>query len=187
MTVTKLDIVELGDLVLREKATEVENVFDDKIQTLIDQMLVTVKESQGVGLAAPQVGVSKRLFIISPEGQQRYPHCTIEDTLIVINPKITLLDSELEEEWEGCLSIPGIRGRVTRPSKIDIHYINRLGELKHEQFNGFTSRIFQHENDHLDGILFLDRMDDPLNIITDKEYFKLFEDEDSTDQTQKTD
>ena len=138
-------------------------------------MLVTVKVAKGVGLAAPQVGVSKRLFIVSPSGKQRYPHCNVDDTLIVINPEIKILSQKTHVDYEGCLSIPGIRGKVSRPIKIEVTYLNRLGEQHTEVYEDFTARIFLHENDHLNGTVFLDLMENNKSIITDNEYMKLFD------------
>ncbi len=172
-----LELTELGSPILRQKAKPVANIFDDEVQRLIDKMLVTVKHERGVGLAAPQVGESLRLFIISPEGKQRYPHCHVDETLVVINPQIKPLTNKTDSDWEGCLSIPGIRGKVPRVTGIEVSYLNRLGEHKIEQYFDFVARIFLHENDHLDGIVFLDRMSDPRKIITDKEYIKLFDDD----------
>jgi len=177
MSKQPLEVTELGDPVLRQVAKPVKDVLAPEIQELIDYMLATVKEEKGVGLAAPQVGLSLRLFIVSPEGTQRYPHCTVNESLVVINPEIKFLNKKTDIDWEGCLSIPGIRGKVPRNLSIQVSYINRLGENKTETYTDFTARIFQHENDHLDGIMFLDRMEDPRDLITDKEYMKLFEDE----------
>ena len=172
-----LELTELGNPILRQKAKPVANIFDDSVQQLIDKMLVTVTHEKGVGLAAPQVGELLRLFIVSPEGIQRYPHCHVDETLVVINPEIKLITNKTDTDWEGCLSIPGVRGKVTRVTGIEVSYTNRLGEPKVEQYFDFVARIFLHENDHLDGIVFLDRMKDPSKIITDKEYIKLFNDD----------
>lgn len=170
-----LDICELGDPVLRLPATEVIDVFAPEVESLIEDMLATVSAANGVGLAAPQVGVSSRIFILAPEPQQNYPNITVEDTLVVINPKLTLLRTASAPDWEGCLSIPGIRGLVNRAESVEMTYINRLGEPRKETFSGFIARIIQHEYDHLEGVVFLDKLDSVNDIITDKEYIKLCE------------
>lgn len=176
MTNNVLEVTELGNPILRQVAKPVKDVFSQEIQDLIDQMLATVKEQRGVGLAAPQVGKSLRIFIISPEGKQRYPHCTVDESLVVINPEIKFISNKTDTDWEGCLSIPGIRGKVTRNLSIQVSYLNRLGESKTEIYHDFVARIFQHEYDHLEGIVFLDRMENPADLITDNEYMKFFED-----------
>lgn len=172
----KLEIIELGDDRLRKKARAVKDIFDPKIQTLIDDMLVTVKSAQGVGLAAPQVGEMVQIFIVSPKSNQRYPHATLDDTLVVINPTITPVSNNKELDWEGCLSIPGLRGKVNRYQHISVTYQNRLGEIHTQEFTNFVARIFQHENDHLNGTVFLDRLSSIKTLITDKFYFNQLED-----------
>jgi peptide deformylase len=173
-----LEVIELGDERLREQAKKVNDVFAPEVQELIDNMLATVKKAQGVGLAAPQVGVMLQVFIVSPNPTQRYPHAAIDDTLVVINPKITPKSSEKELDWEGCLSIPGIRGKVNRYKHISVSYQNRLGEFHTEEFSNFTARIFQHEYDHLNGTVFLDKLSSLKTLITDNYYFNLMEQKD---------
>ncbi len=138
-----------GDEILRKKAREIPEVTPKIVQTL-DDMRETMVSSQGVGIAAPQVGIMRRMFIIEPEeGNPKY----------VINPKILREDGS-QEYQEGCLSVPGVYGMVTRPMEIDVEYINKEGESIRETLSGFDATVFCHEYDHLEGILFIDRAKD---------------------------
>lgn len=168
-----LEITELGNPVLRLKSMDVQNVLDPEIQSLIDDMILTTKEANGVGLAAPQVGESLRLFIMSSYPNKRYPDAPEMIATPVINPEIIDYSSEMVKGWEGCLSIPGIRAPVARHKFIDVKYTGRYGKTVKERLYDFVARIFQHEYDHIEGIVFLDRLEDNSEIITDKEYFKL--------------
>ena len=151
-----LDVVQLGDPILREQCSPVENVFDDSVQTFIDNMIDTLIDQKGIGLAAPQVGVSQQIFVVSPNQAFSPPNDSIENGLVVINPTIETLSTTITHEWEGCLSIPGIRGYTPRICDIQINYMNRLGEIRTEQYHEFIARIFLHEFDHLQGTVFLD-------------------------------
>lgn len=172
-----LEVTELGNPILREKAKEVSDLADDQVQKLIDDMLVTVTEANGVGLSAPQVDSSLRIFVMASYPNPRYPDAPEIDPYEVINPEIIAKSEELEEDWEGCLSIPGIRGLVPRHKEIEVKYSDRYGKEKSEILNDFLARIFQHEFDHLEGIVFLDRLESSMDIITDKEYMKFFEED----------
>lgn len=177
-----LDITELGNPILRIKTKDVTDIHSDEVQSLIDNMLLTVKEAPGVGIAAPQVGSDLSIFIVSPDGEQRYPHCSIEDTLVVINPKITGIGEETHAGWEGCLSIPGLTGIVNRFESVKVEYITRLGESRTDTFDGFTARIFQHEYDHLKGVLFLDRIRSVDNLMTNAEFNRMVEAEENEEE-----
>ena len=142
-----LEIKEYGEPVLREKALPVEEVTPE-ILNLVKDMAETMYTDSGVGLAAPQVGVSKRIILVDGE----------EDGLIVlINPKIIQSEGEVVEE-EGCLSVPGIYSKVKRSSKVTIKALNENGDPIEITKEGLASRALQHEIDHLDGILFVDRI-----------------------------
>lgn len=172
-----LEISELGHPVLRARASEVEDLGDSEVQTFIDDLIETCIDSHGVGIAAPQVYISKRIFIISSKPNPRYPNAPEMGPIALINPEITSYSDEKEKDWEGCLSIPGIRGLVPRHKTINVKYQTRDGEEVEDQFHDFIARIFQHELDHLDGIVFLDRMESNTEIITEKEYQKLMTNE----------
>ena len=168
-----LEIAELGHPILRQRASEVENFKDPELQSFIDDLIETGIDSNGVGIAAPQVYESKRIFIISSRPNTRYPSAPELGPIALINPEIVSHSSEKEKDWEGCLSIPGIRGLVPRYKRVKVKYVTRDGISKEDEFSDFVARIFQHELDHLDGIVFLDRMESSHEIITEKEYGKL--------------
>lgn len=172
-----LEISELGHPILRERASEVANIESEDIQNFIDDLIETCIDSNGVGIAAPQVYESKRIFIISSKPNPRYPNAPEMGPLALINPEITSTSEEKEKDWEGCLSIPGIRGLVPRHRTIKVKYQTRDGEEVEDEFSDFIARIFQHELDHLDGIVFLDRMESNKELVTEKEYQKLMSEE----------
>ena len=180
----KLDypIIELGEPVLRQQASKVSDPTSNEVKALVNGMLDSLAQAQGVGLAAPQVGVSKRLFLVSPSGEQRAPYTHIDDTLVVINPSIKALSKKTAYDWEGCLSIPGFRAQVKRYKDIELSYTNLLGETCIEQYSDFTARIIQHEFDHLEGIVFLDRLKDLSTLMTDGYFMKRLEEAESQNQ-----
>lgn len=139
------NIVERGDEILAKKAKEVK-VIDDHVCMILDDMLETMREANGVGIAAPQVGVRRRMFIVEVDGV----------TYELINPRI-LEQSGSQCEYEGCLSVPGLYGRVERPMYVKIEGLNRKGERVEYEAEGFLATAFCHENDHLDGELFIDK------------------------------
>ncbi len=167
-----LEVIQLGHPTLRTPACFVENVTEARIQKLIDNLIVTVKQASGVGIAAPQVACSDRVFIVASHPNPRYPHAPEMAPTAMINPQILAHSSEVTKGWEGCLSIPGIRGLVPRYQAIEVAYTDRHGKLQKQQFTDFVARIFQHEHDHLDGIVFLDRLESTLDIVTEQEYQK---------------
>jgi peptide deformylase len=169
---TLLQISQLGHPILREKAKEVKNIRDHAIQELIDDMIQTCQDVDGVGIAAPQVYQPLRLFIIASKPSPRYPNAPDMEPTAIINPVITSTSEEEEKDWEGCLSIPGIRGLVPRHKSVTVSFTNRNGEQEKKTFDDFVARIFQHEYDHIDGIVFLDRTDSH-DIIMEKEYQKI--------------
>ncbi len=168
-----LEIAELGHPILREMAAQVKNLEDEEIQNFIDNLITTAIEANGVGIAAPQVYESKRIFIISSRPNERYPNAPEMEPTAIINPEILSFSEEKEKDWEGCLSIPGIRGLVPRHKSIRVKYLTRDGKEVESEFSDFIARIFQHELDHLNGTVFLDRMESSLEIITEKEYQRL--------------
>ena len=171
-----LQIIQLGDPILRHTAQLVNNIRDERIQKLIDDLIATVKQANGVGVAAPQVAESYRLFIVASRPNPRYPNAPTMAPTAMINPQILARSTEIVKGWEGCLSIPGIRGSVPRYQAIEIEYTDRDGKLQKQELTDFVARIFQHEYDHLDGIVFLDRLESTRDIITEQEYQKLVTD-----------
>ena len=134
---------------------------------------MAVKKSNGVGLSAPQINKTHQIFIIASYPNKRYPKAPRMKPTIIINPKILASSKKMIKDWEGCLSIPGIRGLISRHQSIKVEYTKINGEKKKGQFKNFIARVFQHEYDHLQGIVFLDRLKSVKDIITDKEYYKL--------------
>lgn len=167
-----LSICELGNPVLRSYAHPIENMWEEPIQTLIDNLIVTASQANGVGIAAPQVGMSDRLFIITSRPTLRYPNAPVMEPTPMINPKILSHSPQIVKDWEGCLSVPGIRGLVPRYQTIEVEYTSREGKICHQELTDFVARIFQHELDHLDGIVFLDRVESTQELITEAEYQK---------------
>jgi peptide deformylase len=165
--VSRREIVEVGHPVLRERAREVsaEELRSDEVQRLIDDMLETMRAVDGAGLAANQVAETLRIAAVEVRpGNTRYPYKPPVPLTIVVNPVIEPLDDEVERINEGCLSVPNLRGEVPRNMSIRLRYTDRGGEEHEEVRRGLTAGTFQHELDHLDGVLFLDRVDDPATL-----------------------
>jgi peptide deformylase len=165
-----LQIAQLGNPILRQQTQLIDNIQDKWLQQLIDDLLVTVSVSNGVGIAAPQVSRSYRLFIVASRPNPRYPNAPSMEPTAMINPKIIANSTEIVKGWEGCLSIPGIRGLVPRYQAIEVEYTSRDGKLHKQELTDFVARIFQHEYDHLDGIVFLDRVETTKEMISELEY-----------------
>jgi peptide deformylase len=153
-----LEIIQLGNPILRQKAALTLNVKDNRIQKLMDDLIATAFLANGVGIAAPQVAQLERLCIIASRPNPRYPNAPYMEPTVMINPKILAHSTEIVTDWEGCLSIPGIRGLVPRYQAIEVEYTNRDGQIQKQELTDFVARIFQHEYDHLEGIVFLDRL-----------------------------
>ena len=168
-----LQIAQLGQPVLRAPARPVENLSSPLIQATIADLRATVFDANGLGLAAPQIYQSERLFIIACHPTARYPNAPTVPPTIVINPEIIAVSAETVKDWEGCLSIPGIRALVPRPKTITVNYTTEDGKTVHCGYTDLLARIFQHEFDHLNGVVFLDRLDSVRDIVTEKEYQRL--------------
>ena len=165
-----LQITQLGNPILRQVARSIENIHDQQMQKLIDDLITTVVSANGVGIAAPQVATSQRLFILASRPNLRYPDAPIMEPTAILNPRIIAHSDEVVKGWEGCLSIPGIRGLVPRYQTIEVEYTSRDGKLHQQTLTNFVARIFQHESDHLDGIVFLDRVESTQDLMTEQEY-----------------
>ena len=150
---TLLDIVTLPNKILRNRTRPVAN-YDAQLQLLIDDMIETMREAPGVGLAAPQIGVGLQVVIFGVEKNARYPDAEDVPYTVLINPIVKPLTKETEEDWEGCLSVPGMRGMVPRFSKIDYQGYDQYGNSINRSVDGFHARVVQHECDHLQGILY---------------------------------
>ncbi len=148
------EIVTLPDPVLRRKAKKI-TTLDKDLQVLVQDMIETMREAPGVGLAAPQIGESIRLIVVEfgDEEDESKP----KKLYVVINPEIVQASNEMVMGVEGCLSVPGLIGEVERHERIIVKGLNRFGKPTKHKLSGWTARIFQHEMDHLDGIVFPDR------------------------------
>ena len=167
------EIAQLGAQVLRQYAETVQDAADPEIREIIELMQATLAASQGVGLAAPQIGVSKRIIIVASRPTTRYPDAPMMAPTVMINSEFIPLSDKKAKDWEGCLSIPGIRALVPRYQAIRINYIGENGSPVEQILEDFIARIFQHEADHLEGKVYLDRVEEPRDIISESEYFKL--------------
>ena len=160
-----LKVARMGHPVLRARAKPLDpaDIKSPRIQQLIDDMFETMQEYQGVGLAAPQVHEGVRLFVAGFAPRRDEDDEDDEDggvpLMALINPEITVVGSAVQDDWEGCLSIPEVRGRVARAQEISVKAYDRKGRRVQMTARGFTARVIQHETDHLDGVLFLDRME----------------------------
>jgi len=152
-----LKVARMGHPVLRAKARPVDkgDIKGAAIQKLIDDMMETMTDYHGVGLAAPQVHEHVRLFVAALDAGDGGD---VSEPIAVINPEISIVGNGTVEDWEGCLSIPEIRGRVSRAREIRVRAFDRRGERIELRAENFAARVIQHETDHLDGVLFLDRM-----------------------------
>jgi peptide deformylase len=152
-----LKVARMGHPVLRARtrALDRRDVKTAAVQKLIDDMIETMREYHGVGLAAPQVHEGIRLFVAALDAGEEGE---ADEPIVVVNPEITVVGSDIVEDWEGCLSIPDIRGRVPRAREIKVKALDRHGERLDLSAHDFPARVIQHETDHLDGVLFFDRM-----------------------------
>ncbi|WP_340122983.1 peptide deformylase [Methylobacter svalbardensis] len=169
------EIAQLGDPVLRQKAETVADVHDGEIRQIIEAMFSTLASTQGVGIAAPQISESKRIIIIASRPTPRYPSAPLMAPTVMINPRFDVLSEIQEKDWEGCLSIPGIRALVPRYRDIMIRYTDQQGSLVEARLSGFVARIFQHEVDHLEGKTYLDRVENNADIFAESEFVKLID------------
>lgn len=174
-----LKVAELGNPILRKRAHNVgvDDVGSARIQTLIDDLTMTMREYEGAGIAAPQVHCSLRVMVFEVRDNTRYPEAPDIPLTIAINPTIEALTNDRYGMWEGCLSVPGIRGYVERPSKIRFSALDRDGNKYERIVEGFEAVAIQHECDHLDGILFIDRIEQRDKLAFTSEYKRFHCDE----------
>lgn len=154
------EVLRMGHPVLRERAEPVEKLATPELRALVQDMTDTMAAKNGAGLAAPQIGVGQRVVIFGVEKNPRYPDAEPVPFTVLVNPKIVLLTREIEEDWEGCLSVPGMRGVVPRYTKLRYTGFDVEGNPIERVAEGFHARVVQHECDHLDGILYPQRMTD---------------------------
>lgn len=163
-----LEIATVGDPMLRERAAEVdiEELHSPRLQRLIDDLIETRRAAGGAGLAAPQVSVPKRIAVVEVDPSTRYVYKPLIPLTVIVNPKIERVSRETILINEGCLSVPDLRGDVKRFLEVRVSYLDRHGQPQETVARGLTAGTFQHEVDHLDGVLFLDRVTDPTSFTT---------------------
>jgi peptide deformylase len=155
-------VLRMGEPLLRQVAAPVTH-FDAELAALLTDMDDTMRSLSGAGLAAPQIGVGLRVVIFELKDNPRYPHLTPVPYTVLVNPQLTPLDTEQDEGWEGCLSVPGMRGLVPRYRRLRYRGLDAAGAPIDRTVEGFHARVVQHEVDHLDGILFPQRVRDLRN------------------------
>ncbi|MFK7805593.1 MAG: peptide deformylase [Anaerolineae bacterium] len=176
---TKLDIAIGDEPILRKKAAPVEKI-DMALQTLIDRMILTMRGKKGVGLAAPQIKISKRLVVIETPPEYDDDGEDIPDSrvlYVMINPEILNVSRKQVTGIEGCLSLPGYLGEVSRSQVVMVQFLDRRGKKQKLRLRGWDARIVQHEVDHLDGIMFTDKLTAEENFWSEEEYDKKIEEE----------
>lgn len=174
------EIIRMGHPTLRQRARplDIEELGGERIRRLAEDMVDTLHQAGGIGLAAPQVNESLRLAVIDvPGGASRYGEIPAMPMTVFVNPEIEVLDLETAGYWEGCLSIPGLRGFVERPQHVRIRALNLQGESFELELSGFLATVFQHEFDHLDGILYVDRLKDNSLLVFEDMLARVLEDD----------
>jgi peptide deformylase len=186
---SQLPIVSIPDKILRQKTRPVTR-FDADLQRLIDNMIETLREANGVGLAAPQIGQPIQLAVILTLPEEDDEGNEIEDTrelFVIINPEIFWRSKEMTKGIEGCLSIPGYLGEVERHESVRVRGLDRHGRKLRLRLYDWTARIFQHEIDHLNGELYIDKLTGPENIWTEEEFQAMQEARKAREQQQEHD
>jgi peptide deformylase len=185
---TILKILTPEEPVLHQQAAPIERIKDPQLQQLIDRMIATMRHANGVGLAAPQIGQSLRLVVIETLAETDEEDVEIPDSrklYTIINPQITWASRKMVKGIEGCLSIPGYLGEVARHQAIKVDALDRMGRKLNLSLKGWDARIFQHEIDHLDGILYTDRLTAPENFWSEEELRRQEEEEERREEESK--
>lgn len=156
-----LKVAHLGHPILRQVAEPIspEAILSPEVQQIVADMLETMEDHDGAGLAAPQVHASRRLVVYGVAANPRYPDAEEVPLTVLVNPVITPVGKHQDEDWEGCLSVPDLRGMVPRFTKVRVEAYGRDGKRLRFTAEGFHARVVQHECDHLDGKVYLDRME----------------------------
>lgn len=165
------NVLRMGDPRLLQVAEAVTEFNTPQLDALIQDMFDTMDSLDGAGLAAPQIGVGKRLVIFGLEANPRYPDAEAVPTTVLINPRLEFLSDEMEDDWEGCLSVPGMRGLVPRYTRLRYSGQDQQGRRFSRDVSGFHARVVQHECDHLDGILYPRRIRDLTQFGFEEELF----------------
>ncbi len=167
-------LTQFGNSILRKRQKRVPNAFlgAQSFRTLVKKMFFTLHHARGVGLAAPQIGKDMALAVIEVKKTKLRPDVVPLKKTVIVNPKIISYSRVAEYDWEGCLSLKDVRGLVPRAKEITVEYRDGSGKKIIKKLEGFQARVFQHEIDHLNGILYVDRMDDMRTLITKEELEK---------------
>jgi len=166
-------VLRMGHPILRQKARALQKseIKSPAFKKLIKDMIETMHKEEGIGIAAPQLGESLRVSVIEfNEDSERYPNMGANGLVVFVNPVIKVLDSKPQGFWEGCLSVPGLRGFVERPRKVEVTYLDEKGEEHTMIAEDFLATVVQHEFDHLDGVLYVDRIQDTKQLAYIDEY-----------------
>ncbi|MCZ6868787.1 MAG: peptide deformylase [Gammaproteobacteria bacterium] len=177
-------IIRMGHPALRTVASELDRktLRSDAIRRLVDDMVDTLHDYSGIGLAAPQVNESVRLAIVEiPAGPTRYGEIDPMPLEVYVNPRISVIEADCRGFWEGCLSIPGLRGYVERPQHVRVDFQDLEGHRHSVELRGFTATVFQHEFDHLDGKLYVDRVEDTKLLMFEEEFARYHAEEETLD------
>lgn len=170
-------ILEIGHPLLREKNEEIPaaKISSPEIQEIIDDLIETNRSVKGAGLAAPQIGVNLQMYVVEVKDNPRYPYKPDFPLTLVINPKISAASNKQMHIYEGCLSIPNLRGKIDRFTEIEIEFFDREGAYQEQMIKGITAGTFQHEYDHLQGVLFVDKVNDPKTFCTWDSFKQFYE------------
>ncbi|KZN56485.1 peptide deformylase [Pseudoalteromonas luteoviolacea] len=174
MSTKTTDIAQLGHPILKEHAKAVKDIRSTQCQDLISEMMNIVEQAGGVGIAAPQIFKSVRIFIMCSKPNARYPDAPLMQPTAIINPEVIEASIDKEKGWEGCLSVPSIRGLVPRHKQIKVKYYDQRGQEHHAVYTDFIARIFQHEMDHLDGLTFVDRVESVQDLVSESYWYEHF-------------
>ncbi len=166
-----MNLLKRGDPLLARKSDPVPDIRSPEFQKFLDDLITSGEENLGVGIAAPQVGKNLRAFILAPKPSVRYPESPSMDPTPIVNPEILETFGPVEKDWEGCLSVPGFRGKVPRQHGLRARFLDRFGAPHEILLEGFVARIFQHEFDHLEGILYPERMEKEDHLLDLDEFF----------------
>lgn len=167
-----LKIAQVGEAILKTPAIKVTE-FDASLISFIEDLTACMDEAGGIGIAAPQVFDPRAIMIVAAKPNDRYPDSPEMDLMALINPEIIELGGEKIKDWEGCLSVPGVRGLVTRQSIVKVSYQDIEGKPQNIEWTGFLARVFLHEYDHLIGKTWLDRVESVSDIVAEGVYMKI--------------
>jgi peptide deformylase len=177
-------VIEIGNPLLRQVARDLtpEEIGSEWLRELVVDMVETMHAEDGIGLAASQIGELVQVAVVEfSDDSERYPEMGGLPLTVFINPRITVLDETEQEHWEGCLSVPNLRGLVPRPRAVQIDFFDLLGEPMRIEADDFLATVLQHELDHLQGVLFVDRIRDMTKLATIEQYLQHWAEDDEED------